>query len=335
MLQLTVDAEGLARSRFVVSPLQQVVGTLMPWGLTPRDDIGPWLARARRSLRRAGLPLLSSLALEGPGYLPDFLSPHPTSPAPTLKEELELVAGTAPERVIGELEFTRRGLPQVGLPGRQLSETLRRAMARGGHHVARQAATELQRYWLLAFAPHWEMARSLLESEVDRCANIIARHGASELFNSMHPAIAWDSGALRIDSRFAGCWQVPQVVMVPSLVARIPGVATDLLASHTPWPPLVVYPMPLPPSAAHTASGELARLVGSTRAGLLTALDRPASTSELAARHFLSPATVSYHLGVLRRSGLVTSVRDGRHVLYRRTAQGTRLAQSHDPSDHA
>ncbi|MCX4582918.1 winged helix-turn-helix domain-containing protein [Streptomyces sp. NBC_01481] len=94
------------------------------------------------------------------------------------------------------------------------------------------------------------------------------------------------------------------------------------------WPPLVVYPLTAPSSRAHTASAELARLVGPTRADLLTALARPASTSELAARHFLSPATVSYHLGVLRRSGLVSPIRDGRYVLYRRTEQGTRAART-------
>jgi DNA-binding transcriptional ArsR family regulator len=33
-------------------------------------------------------------------------------------------------------------------------------------------------------------------------------------------------------------------------------------------------------------------------------------------------ATVSYHLGVLRRARLVTSRRSGRGVLYRRTALG-------------
>ncbi|GAA3475570.1 winged helix-turn-helix domain-containing protein [Streptomyces yanii] len=66
-------------------------------------------------------------------------------------------------------------------------------------------------------------------------------------------------------------------------------------------------------------SAEMAQLLGSTRAGLLTALAQPASNAELAARHFLSPATVSYHLGVLHRAGLVTRSRSGGSVLYRRT----------------
>ncbi|MER7001105.1 helix-turn-helix domain-containing protein [Streptomyces sp. NPDC000410] len=298
----------------------------MPWGLAPRGDVDPWLARARRSLRRAGLPLLNAMALEGSGYVPDFLSPYPSCPAPTIEDELELVAGTAPDRVIGELEFVRRGLPRVGLPGREPSETLRRAMTRGGRHVARQAAIELRRYWQLAFAPHWPTARSLLDAEVDRRAAIVARRGAHELFNSLHPGITWDNGTLRIESRFDGCLDVPLVVLVPSLVAQVPVVAIDLLERPDQWPPLVHYPLTPQASPAHDAPAGLAGLVGSTRAKLLTALARPSSTSELAARHFLSPATVSYHLGVLRRAGLVSPVRDGRYVLYGHTAQGTRLA---------
>ncbi|MEV7523584.1 winged helix-turn-helix domain-containing protein [Streptomyces sp. NPDC091371] len=325
MIQLTVDAAGLARSRFVVSPLHQVVGTLMPWGLAPPNDVGPWLARARRSLRRAGLPLLSALALEGAGYFPDFLSPYPSSPAPSIEEELELVARTAPDRVIAELEHVRRGLPWIGVRGLEPSETLRRAMTRGGRHVAQQASTELRRYWQLAFSPHWSAAASLLNAEVDRCAGILARYGAGDLFNSLHPDIAWDNGALRVGIRFTVCLHVPLVVLVPSLAARFPVVAIDPVEPAEQWPPLIHYPLPSPASPAHPVSAELARLVGSTRAGLLTALAHPASTSELAARHFLTPATVSYHLGVLRRSGLVSAVRDGRYVLYRRTAQGTRL----------
>ncbi|MFD9605185.1 MarR family transcriptional regulator [Streptomyces sp. NPDC059970] len=40
---------------------------------------------------------------------------------------------------------------------------------------------------------------------------------------------------------------------------------------------------------------------------------RPASTAQLAAGHFLSPATVSYHLGVLHQAGLVARARSAVH----------------------
>ncbi|MFB4263153.1 ArsR/SmtB family transcription factor [Nonomuraea sp. GTA35] len=63
----------------------------------------------------------------------------------------------------------------------------------------------------------------------------------------------------------------------------------------------------------------LADLIGSARASLLTTLDGPASTTELARRHGVTPGAVSQHLAVLRRAGLVSRARAGRLVLYART----------------
>ncbi|MGW2563139.1 ArsR/SmtB family transcription factor [Streptomyces sp. NPDC001514] len=327
MIELTVDATGLARSRFAVSPLHEVAATLLPWGLCPGSDADPWVTLARRVLRRARLPLLSELALDGGGYVPDFLSPHPSGPSPTVEEELERVRSTPPERVLGELEALRDGRPCNGLAGSELPPEVRRAMARGGGYVARQAAEELRRYWDLAFAPHWEAAKAALESEVDRCAGVLARRGAAGLFNSLHPGIRWADGTLRVDSRFTVELAVPLVVVVPSLVAAGPGVAVDPVRDGR-RPPMVAYPVRDRATAPTIPSAELARLLGPTRAGLLAALARPTSTAQLAAHHFLSPATVSYHLGVLHRAGLVARARSGRAVLYRRTPAGSRLAGS-------
>jgi hypothetical protein len=182
MIELTVNAAGLARSRFAVSPLHEVVATLLPWGLQPAPDADPWVARARRVLRRARLPLLSELALDGPGYVPDFLNPYPSDPSPTVEEELERVRCTPPERVLSELEALRVGRPRNGLAGAELSEGVRRAMARGGAHVARQAADEMRRYWELAFAPHWEAAKAVLDAELGRCAGVPGRTRGSAAF---------------------------------------------------------------------------------------------------------------------------------------------------------
>jgi hypothetical protein len=327
VIELTVDAAGLARSRFAVSPLHEVAATLLPWGVRPAPDADPWVTRARRVLRRARLPLLAGLALDGGGYVPDFLSPHPAGPSPTVEEELERVRSTPPERVLGELEALRDGRPRNGLAGSELPPEVRRAMARGGAYVARQAAEELGRYWELAFTPHWATAQAALDAEVDRCAGVLARHGAAGLFNSLHPGIRWADATLRVDSRFTVRTAAPLVIVVPSLVAAGPGVVVDPVRGGN-RPPMVAYPVSDRPTAPTPPTAELARLLGPTRAGLLGALARPASTTDLAARHFLSPATVSYHLGVLHQAGLVARSRSGRTVLYRRTPAGSRLAGS-------
>jgi DNA-binding transcriptional ArsR family regulator len=64
----------------------------------------------------------------------------------------------------------------------------------------------------------------------------------------------------------------------------------------------------------------LAELVGRPRATLVRMLDEPLPTVELARRLAVTPSAVSQHLRVLHAGGLVTRARDGRTVLYRRSA---------------
>jgi DNA-binding transcriptional ArsR family regulator len=59
---------------------------------------------------------------------------------------------------------------------------------------------------------------------------------------------------------------------------------------------------------------------------MLIDLAAPRSTTELAERLSLSPATASHHLAALREAGVVTGRRDGRSVLYARTPLGDALA---------
>jgi len=101
--------------------------------------------------------------------------------------------------------------------------------------------------------------------------------------------------------------------------------------TQPPWQPAISYPARglgdlwqrphLSPSAA------LERLVGRTRATLLTALDEPASTTSLAHQHHLAPATVSEHLTVLRAAGLVVGERHRHELRYRRTDIGSALTR--------
>jgi DNA-binding transcriptional ArsR family regulator len=72
-----------------------------------------------------------------------------------------------------------------------------------------------------------------------------------------------------------------------------------------------------------TALGDL---IGPRRAQILHALGvEPATTTQLSARLRASPAGISGHLAVLRRSGLVAGQRRGREVLYVRTRGGVQL----------
>jgi len=66
-------------------------------------------------------------------------------------------------------------------------------------------------------------------------------------------------------------------------------------------------------------------LLGQGRAAVLRALARPATTTELAARLHYAPSTVSAHLDVLVRAGLVERHRVRRRVFYGLNDTGTSL----------
>jgi DNA-binding transcriptional ArsR family regulator len=81
--------------------------------------------------------------------------------------------------------------------------------------------------------------------------------------------------------------------------------------------------------AAEAGDDALASLLGRRRAQVLRELDRPAATLDLARRIGVGPASVSDHLTTLRRAGLVTRRREGRRVIYTRTASGDDLRAHH------
>ena len=97
-----------------------------------------------------------------------------------------------------------------------------------------------------------------------------------------------------------------------------------------PWQPAMLYP---PRGAgllwepARPDTRGLDELLGARRARILALVEREQSTTGLAARLEASPAGVSEHLAVLRRAGLVRSRRQGREVLYGRTAAGDALVR--------
>ncbi|MGW4569173.1 ArsR/SmtB family transcription factor [Streptomyces sp. NPDC004561] len=112
--------------------------------------------------------------------------------------------------------------------------------------------------------------------------------------------------------------------LVPSVFAHKPAPPISAEAA-----PMLAYPgrgtatlwerPPAPDASAFTA------LLGAPRTTLLRLLAEPLPTVELARRLGVTPSAVSQHLRVLAGTGLVTRARDGRRVLYRRSALAERL----------
>jgi len=129
-----------------------------------------------------------------------------------------------------------------------------------------------------------------------------------------------------VDLEDRGLLFVPSVFVWPSVVL--------ITARH--WQPTIFYPArgvgTLWEPRGASAPDALAGVLGRVRAAVLTALDRPRSTTDLARTLGVSPGGVSQHLGALRAAGLVQGHRVGRVVLYLRSPTGDALVGAAAPA---
>ncbi|WP_281154694.1 helix-turn-helix domain-containing protein [Streptomyces sp. HYC2] len=323
MISFVLGVEDLADTRFALSPLHETL-----FSLRVLQDPGlsalhlPWRRSVLGRLGTLDTGLLMSLVAQR-RTLPDFLTPNPASFAPSFEEELSVVRQASCARVRHDLLLAHAPDP--------VPEALRDATAAEDASVARlrDAICDLLRqYWAVAIEPMWPQMRLVLEADMTYRARQLALGGARLLFADMHPNLRWQRGELYIHkmiSRHRVAASGRGLLLLPSVFAHKPAppVSPD-------EPPSLVYPsrgvatlwgseMPTVDTTA------LVSLLGSSRARLLTLLEEPLPTVELARRLRVTPSAVSQHLRVLHSTGLVTRTRDGRHVLYRRSTLGDRL----------
>jgi DNA-binding transcriptional ArsR family regulator len=316
MLTLRFGAEDILRTRFAISPLSELGYAVRALRLSePPLALSAWLPVARERLGNdLDLDAYATILLTGP-YTPDFLAPPPRVQLPDVEEELERVRTTPPRTVARELGWCfPRGVPDVVRP---LLD----------HPGALDALVDLMaELWRRLLAPDWPRIRALLEADILSRAQSLSAAGPLDVFSDLHRAVRWHDGAVLVDRPYQETVDLAGrgLLLVP--VAFLSDVATMW---DPPWQPAVMYP----PRGAGTlwapepaGDGQALReLVGAGRARVLTSLDSPAATIDLAERLDASPAGISAHLGVLCRAGLVDARRAGRRVLYSRTALGDAL----------
>jgi DNA-binding transcriptional ArsR family regulator len=315
MISYALSVEDLADTRFAVSPVHETVLSLRVLRDPGRHALNlPWRASVLGRLGSLDSELLVSLVGDRHA-LPDFLTPRPATFSPTFDAELAVLRRTPTEIVRRDLAAFNAGPTPDRLHGVAL-ETI---------------CDELERYWRVAIEPFWPRMRLLLEADITYRARRLATGGARLLFADLHPNVRWSDGVLSIE-RMIGSWQAPAsgrgLLLLASVFAHKPAppVSPD-------DPPMLSYPcrgvamLWAPPPPADP--GALVSLLGSTRVRLLALLREPLPTIELARRLRVTPSAVSQHLRVLRATGLVSSARDGRKVLYRRSSLGDDL---YDPA---
>ncbi|MFF5804918.1 ArsR/SmtB family transcription factor [Streptomyces sp. NPDC012746] len=333
MISFELGVEDLADTRFAVSPLSETVLSLrvlhdpglsvlhLPWRRSVLDALA--------AFDGSDTDLLMSLVATRL-TLPDFVTPRPTSFAPSFEDELAVVRRTPPALV-------RRDLLAAHAPD-PLPAALHSATAADDSAVAalRDTICELlHRYWEIAVRPLWPQIRLVVEADMTYRARRLAMGGARLLFADMHPSLRWSDGVLRIDKMLSTHHVRASgrgLLLVPSVFAHKP--APPVSPEE---PPALLYPSrgvatlwaPVPAHDSHgpaAAGSALVPLLGAPRARLLGLLAEPLATVEIARRLRVTPSAVSQHLRVLHAAGLVTRARHGRQVLYRRSGLGDQLA---------
>ncbi len=321
MISYRLSVDDLADMRFACSPLLETATSL--WALyEPSSHVLhlPWIRQTNELLRDwPDRDLLLALVAPEVQWLPDFLTPRPTSPLPDVEDELRRIRATPPDRAVADVRGAYSGRPLPAELDRLCEQPLR---------LRDRLADLVAQYWALAVEPHWPRMLAVLEADMVHRARLLARDGAAAVLTGLDPSAEWSDGVLRLrvssyeldydaEVQGRGFW------LVPTLFAKhaISPVSAD-------EPPTVAYPargIGTLWESRPAIPGALDTLIGPARAALLTALESPASTLELARLRQVTPSAISQQLTSLLANGLVRKARAGRVVLYARTELADQL----------
>ncbi|MDX2972719.1 ArsR/SmtB family transcription factor [Kribbella solani] len=308
------DCADLARTTIAQRPdplWEVLLGLHVLQGDEEPEVYGPWRERVRGRLT---VPERELIALAPPvGYSPDFLTPRAAGEG--LEAGLTAVAATPASQLISEL---RRLSDSVRLPN------WTRRLASGDTGVMTRLVHGLRSFHRTKIAPQLPMISTAIEPAVAQHNSIVANDGFESLIPQLHGSLGWAAPVLSVDMPHVNrdlylngrglrlvpsffCWKYPMMLLDPTL------------------PPVLVYPVKHDPAPVVVRRPDrdraVAVLLGRTRAQVLTCIsDGACSTSELAARTGISPASASEHARVLHDTGLVTTHRVGssvRHTLNR------------------
>lgn len=314
-----VDADTLARSRFVRSALAETTAALVTLERASAAHPGEraWLD-AHLPAYRARLaddPVTALLvrAALGRTWLADFLTRTPGEGEPSIEEELARMRATAPAAARRDLTVSlgRSPLPAAlcrdDLPGR--------------------LADLLEWVWTETVRPSWPRRRRIIEADVVARTGQVSQGGWAATLDDLRPGMRWLGGSrLQINAHD----NPPRAVHGAQLLLVPVTPATGWVSWDAPHRYAVIYPCagalttPGPPPAPDS----LARLLGPARASVLVLLDTPKSTTHLVALTGQTLGSVGRHLRVLREARLVRRHRAGRSVLYDRTTAGEVLVEA-------
>jgi DNA-binding transcriptional ArsR family regulator len=328
MMTRRLDRTDLGQVRFAFSPLWETVMSLRALAATNDRMHRPWIAGATHRLAASDVDLRLLTALVRPaGYLPDFLVPSPRTGRPRFRTALDQVAASRPEDVAEQLTILTENDLMEHRPWRDERIEMLRRLAREPEAALARIVEHLDAYWKVAVEPVWPRIEPMLQADLQYRLEQLAAKGLDHLLRSLHPIVSFDGDAIRVEKYWDESADLGGrgLLLVPCVFAW-PDVIVQTVEPHTPTLSYSPRGMALlwtsSPARERTA---LADVLGRTRALLLAGLDLPMSTTQLSEQLALAPPTVNAHLKALTNAGILASRRDGRTVLYARSALGDAL----------
>ncbi|MEV7236389.1 winged helix-turn-helix domain-containing protein [Streptomyces sp. NPDC051020] len=315
-----VNADTLAKSRFVVSPLAEATASLkaLERGTAAYPDERIWLDAhlpAYRA-RQADDPLTALLvrAALGRTWNATFLTPTPTGEGEqAFEDELTRIRETPPETARTDLTVSSGG----PLPDRLCRSDL-----------PERAADLLEWVWTQTVLPYWPRRRRIIEADVIGRTMQLSQGGWITALEDMRTGMRWlGESRLQVTAHDSPPRELSgaQLMFVP-VTPRQSWVSWE---SHR---YAVVYPCSgtLADTGQAPVPEPLRALLGSARASVLVLLDTPKSTTQLVALTGQGLGSVGRHLKILLGAHLVRRRRAGRSVLYYRTAVGEALLEAQE-----
>ena len=230
-------------------------------------------------------------------------------------------------------EARRRG---VLAPAASRAEDVEAALGEGDVERWRRLLGRLAVSFGSWVGPSWPRIKDTLDAEADRLARQAATGGLESLATALGPAVRWSGSSVELPgSGVTGTHTsvIPLrgrgLTIVPSLFALQPMAYVPTAVTE---PVLLIVPFaceepPLAPSGRRESRQPLAaELLGRTRTAVLDHVGRgPRTTSELSRDLGIALSGASQHAAVLRRAGLITTVRRGGHVQHSITELGENL----------
>ncbi len=320
MIRIEFTDDDVARTRLALSPLWELAAALFT---LHRDEIpvehAAWAERTRAAMAEADLgPLDPSVAYRH--RCPDFMAPIPSDPLADVEDEIERVRATDPALMAADIaECWPEGPPPPW-----------DRFARSPREMADRIADALHAFWRIALADDWPRLRAVLEGEVLGRARSLATAGPAAVLDEIHPRVRWRAPVLELHKGDGGPHNLElqgrPLVLIPlvfeqSVLVGNPAAGNAIAVGYQARGAATLWE----PADDAGADERLELLLGHGRAAVLRALGRPATTTELAARLHYAPSTVSAHLDVLSRAGLVERHRVRRSVFYGLNATGSSL----------